>query len=283
MGAPLRLLAQPSNGSLGAWFEAIATLLLQRCALRIAGEPHRIIELELYYHSVEHPDPFVHQDARQARVGRWYFHRRGGHYTGGSYKGLDLTFGPEGIIGGVLIRTLKTPQGQLIHGCSLCVDHILSKTGFEHVRQLDEALGEAPIWSESPYVQVDEVSQPSGELAHMLYSSARVGLTLKRAESFELMPDYIMRPYRFFSEPSLPKGKLHTIIALYKQGADTSHIHALTRSPVKTIERYIKAFERGRSRGQLGLYMGRALKPDELCELHGLWHRGFEQEAPWNT
>lgn len=283
MGAPLRLLTQPSGRTREAWFEAIAALLLERCALRIAGEPHRIIELELYYHSDEHPDPFVHQDTRQARVGSWYFHRRGGQYTGGSYKGLDLTFGPEGVIGGVLIRTLKTPQGQLVHGCSLCVDHILSKTGFERVRQLDEALGDAPIWTESPFLQLVEVSQPSGELAHTLYSSARVGLTLKRAKSFELMPDYMMRPYRFFSEPSLPKGKLHTIIALYKQGADVARIRALTQSSPTTIERYIKAFEVGRSRGVLEHYIGRALKPAELCELHGLWHRCFEQETSWST
>ena len=280
MGATKSILATPNNRDIGLWFNELAERLLNHSALLVAGSAHHIVELELYYRSAQHPDPFVHDDARQESLGRWYFHRRAGQYTGGSYKGLDLTFGAEGISAGALIRTLKTPQGQLIHGCSLCVDYLLTKTGFGHVRELDEALGEGHIWDESEFLQLVATSPPR---VHHIYSSARVCLTLKRAGVETLMPDYIMRPYRFFTEPSLNKGKLHTIIALYKKGVDLAAIRELTHSTQVTIERYIKAFEVGQARGQMTRYVGRALKPAELCELHGVWHRCFEQEASWST
>lgn len=272
MGATLSVLAAPSDRGIEAWFGAIAERVLNHSALLIANEPHRIVELELYYQSPDHPDPFVHSDSHQESLGRWYFHRRGGQYTGGSYKGLDLTFGPQGVLGGVLLRTIETPQGQLISGCSLCVDHILSKTGFEHVRELDEALGQALIWDESALLQLAATSTPR---SHTLYSSARVGLTLKRAHTVKLMPDYIMRPYRFLSEPSLSKGKLYTILDLYKKGVELETIRALTQSTQTTIERYVSDFEAGYARGQLEQYMGRALNTVALCELHGVWQRCF--------
>ena len=76
-----------------AWFATLAETLLNRTEFRVAGQPHRLIEVEVYYHSPAHPDPFAHKDKVQLESGRWYFHRTHGQYRGGNFKGLDLAFG----------------------------------------------------------------------------------------------------------------------------------------------------------------------------------------------
>jgi len=42
-------------------------------------------------------DPFTHKDPLQQTCGQWYFHKIGAQYKGGTYKGLDLTFGDVGV------------------------------------------------------------------------------------------------------------------------------------------------------------------------------------------
>lgn len=126
---------------------AIAAALLLQTDLVVAGRRHAILELEFYASSPSHPDPFAHGEAPQRTNGRWYFHRRSGSYRGGSFKGLDVTFGPVGDVGGILIRTLEAPDGARINGPSLCVDHLLERTGAASVAALDEALGASKVWA----------------------------------------------------------------------------------------------------------------------------------------
>ena len=120
-----------------AWFDRIATRLLRGTHLLVAGTPHRLTEVEFYYFSESHPDPFTHRDPLQRARGRWYFHRTGGTYKGGSFKGIDLTFGDGEAYGGVLIRGLERPDGTLVDGPSLCVDHLLAACGVASVAALD--------------------------------------------------------------------------------------------------------------------------------------------------
>lgn len=192
MSHDLDLFHPPASTTDEAWFSALADLLLNRCDLLVGGAPHRIVELEVYYHSDAHPDPFIHGDALQKTCGRWYFHRNSGEYRGGSFKGLDLSFGPEGLVGGLLIRTLAAPDGAVINGCSLCVDHLLAQTGYAHVRDLDAALGERLVWEDGGPLQL-VLAQPPREAP--ILATARVGLTLKRAHQLKRMPAYLMRPY----------------------------------------------------------------------------------------
>jgi hypothetical protein len=42
-------------------------------------------------------DPFSHCDAMQQTCAQWYFHKTGGKYRSGTYKGLDVTFGIENV------------------------------------------------------------------------------------------------------------------------------------------------------------------------------------------
>src|SRR5689334_5352605 len=90
-----------------AVFREIAGLLLGRATLFVAGRPHRFTELEMYWNGLAHGDPFTHGDPVQRQLGAWYFHRSGGRYRGGTYKGLDIAFGNPEAFGGILIRGLE--------------------------------------------------------------------------------------------------------------------------------------------------------------------------------
>ena len=63
-------------------------------------------EIEFYLNTKEHQDTFTHGDQMQHENAKWYFHKVGGTYKSGSYKGLDLSFGKHSAIGGILIRAL---------------------------------------------------------------------------------------------------------------------------------------------------------------------------------
>src|SRR6185436_703116 len=69
-----------------AWFSDIAMRLLGSSRLRVADSNHRLVEIEFYFDSKDHPDPFAHRHPEQAHCGRWYFHRIGESYRGGSFK-----------------------------------------------------------------------------------------------------------------------------------------------------------------------------------------------------
>jgi hypothetical protein len=97
-----------------AAFDKVAELLINNHLL-IAGEAHyEIKEVEFYYLSESHDDPYVHKNERQGKFGSWYFHRL---ISFEDYKhprrGLDLTFGnkEKKIYGGILIRAIKPIDG----------------------------------------------------------------------------------------------------------------------------------------------------------------------------
>src|SRR5260370_37571223 len=105
------LMQRPSDEKLRAgaedWFPRLAEQLLDGSVLMVGNEPHRFVEIEFYYCGEGHGDPFTHRDPLQLESGRWYFHRTGGMYRSGSFKGLDLTFGSGGAHGGVLLPGME--------------------------------------------------------------------------------------------------------------------------------------------------------------------------------
>src|SRR5262245_4288513 len=163
------------------WFHDVATCLLGPCRLRAAGSVVRLVEIEFYYDSQEHPDPFTHRHAEQATSARWYFHRIGESYRGGSFKGIDLTFGNSSAHGGILIRSLETPEGRLVVGPSLCVDYLLTATGSSSVAALASAIGGRP--ATDPVSPLQLIDGSYGQVEVTLFRSARVGLSLSRLDN----------------------------------------------------------------------------------------------------
>lgn len=256
-----------------AWFEAIARRLLTGCRLRAGDRLHRLTEVEFYYHAAGHLDPFSHRQPLQRSAGRWYFHRSGGSYRGGSFKGLDLTFGNESSFGGILIRGLTLDTGTFLDGPSRLVDHLLRQVGKATVADLDAALASARVWSADRPLQLlwcDSAEEWS------IVSTARVGLSLKRPSLGAAAPAFVLRPYRFLSEPrQIRQGRLQTVLALHLRGQSNPEIQAITGCPRLTVERYVAACERGRRESTFAPYLGTDLKPDALARLHGLWQARF--------
>jgi hypothetical protein len=261
------------------WFTRMAEQLLNGSRLIVARQPHRLVEIEFYYWSKAHPDPFTHRDPIQFHSGYWYFHRTHGVYRGGSFKGLDLTFGHDTSSGGIIIRGLETPEGGLIDGPSLCVDHLLDTTGAATVAELDRAINKRFAWDNSNPMILETTGAQENR---PLFRSPRVGLMLKKVAARSDATSFVMRPYRYLTEPRrTKKGKLHLVLALHAQGTDVQEIQRLTNSPRRTIERYIADFERGRNEADFAPYFGIDLGPAELCKLYGVWfaHWGFLGET----
>ena len=252
------------------WFTRIGTRLLNGAALHVGREPHRLVEIEFYYYSEDHPDAFAHRDAIQLLRGRWYFHRTRGTYRGGSFKGIDLAFGDGTAHAGVLFRGLEASDGTLTDGPSLLVDSLLDKTGAESVAQLDGAIGEQLAWEERNPLRLEWLGDVSDR---PIYTCARVGLSLKKAAESKGMPDYIVNRYRFMTEPRrTAKGKPHLVLSLIADGVEPEEITKLTGCPLASVKRYKADYDGGREETKVEPYIGVDLGTKELCRLHGLIH-----------
>lgn len=272
-----RLLLEPAglagDAAFAAWFDAIARRLLGGCRLVAAGVPHRLTEVEFYYHGGEHLDPFSHRDPIQKELGRWYFHRTGGVYRSGSFKGLDLTFAGPAAFGGVLIRGVEPEGGTVLDGPSLTVDHLLRATETADVAELDAAIAGRPAWHPDSPLRLDW----SDELTDRpILKSARVGLSLKRMRKAEPPKRFLLKPYRHLTEPRrIRKGKLHMALALHAEGVSPAEIRARTGCPLAALTRYVADFEEGKREASFDPYFGVDLGPRELARLHGLWSRVY--------
>jgi hypothetical protein len=263
------LLTRTAEETFDSWFVRIASTLLGSARLVVAGESHRLTEIEFYYHHPEHPDLFAHRDPIQLELGRWYFHRTGGTYRGGSFKGLDISFGDGTHHGGVLLRGLEQPDGSLVDGPSLLVDHLLKKSGYRDVSAFDKDIAERPIWDDSSPLILRHVPAEN----RCWLRCARVGLTLRRHRPNTQAERFVLKPYRFLTEPKrIAKGKIHMVLALHAQGQSAGEIQQMTGCPAKTLQRYIDDFERGRQTADFAPFYGIDLGPRDLCQLHGVWH-----------
>ncbi len=276
------LLTKPANFTDGAlaseWFLRIADQLLNGTEIVARGQRHRFLEVEVYYtHPEEHPDPFTHKETLQLECGRWYFHRTGGEYRGGSFKGLDLSFGDGTAFAGMLLRGIETAEGEVIDGPSLLVDRLLDATGASGPAELDQQIAGRPAWDpDSPLVLSWEPSLPR----RSVLSCARVGLSLKRYKQAANPPKFIMRAYRFLSQPTrTKKGKPHMVLGLHVAGHTAEEIHQQTGSPKRSISKYLEDFETGGQLKDFSAYYGRDLNTTLVCQLYGTWFAQYGNQT----
>ena len=247
----------------------LAEALLRRFALVAGGRRHRIVELELYYWGGGVRDPHAHRDPVQLDPNRWYFHRRGGSYRGGTFKGLDLTFGRPGSYGGVLLRSLRDDAGALVSGPSLLVDRLLSLTGAASIAELDARIAGREATDPASPLHLS----PAEPLPALPLRTARVGLTLepKSGASREELAAHLFRPDRYLTAPrEVKKGRVHTVLALLQSGASPEEVRAETGSPLPSVERIRGAYLRGLREGRLEL-AGRPTSTTEIARRHGAW------------
>jgi hypothetical protein len=252
-----------------AWFQAVATDLLRRCALEVGGRRVRLLEVEGYVKNAHFKDPFCHGNEVQKRWGRWYLHRHGDVIRTASYKGLDLALGDGSGTVGILIRTYESDAG-VVCGPSLCVDQLIAWTASGDVTTLDAAIGGALVWSDDNPVRLVEAEQPETPILW----TPRVGLTLKYDK-----PDrrkLLLAPFRAVVEPTkVKKGRPHMVCALLADGKTVAEISALLGSPKGSVQRYADAYAKALAEGDLGDYVGKTLDGEELCAAAGAWRKTF--------
>lgn len=245
-------------------FRRLAAQILGGATWHIGGQPHRFTEIELYWNGPGHRDTFTHGDEMQREFGRWYFHRSGASYRGGSFKGVDIAVGGGDTVAGILIRGAeRIADGLIIDGPSMCVDHILACSGHPAIAALvasfDRAIDAAPG---SPlYVTLAEPR------ALEIAESPRFGLTLKRGELGERVA-FLARPYRFLCEPArIKKGRAHTVIGMHRQGLAAEDIARSTGSSLVQVRKVIAEYQAGAA--QEPREFVRDLNTDETCRLLG--------------
>lgn len=268
----LAALVPPSGADEPRWIRAIediARLVLTRTVWHMGAKPHRFTEVEFYVNSPNHKDTFTHGDVMQTEFARWYHHRTGGEYRGGTYKGLDLAFGSEGTHAGMLIRGVESidDPSKIYDGPCVCVDHLLSLSGFGDVplmvKGYDRDVSEKP--GSPSYLTLTD------ERAHTIYRGPRVGLSLKRGAS-EPRVRYLSAPYRFLTEPSrIKKGRLNLVCGLHRQGVSADEIARLTGSKLTQVKNYIEQYDAGRDKDPKD-YRG-DLSTDQTCQLFGACER----------
>ena len=246
-------------------FREVADLLLNRTTWQIGQVPHRILEIEVYWDGAGHLDTFTHGDPMQREFGRWYFHRQGGEYRGGTYKGLDIAIGRDDVAAGILIRGAeRLADGLVLDGPCTCVDHLLEETESKSVRALAESFDRAidPSSDGSPLFL-----EPADHRGLELCEGPRVGLTLKRGV-LEERARFLARPYRFLSEPAkIKKGRLHAVLGLHRQGLAPDVIAARTGSTVAQVGKYVAQYTAGRAKDPREFV--KDLSADETCRLLG--------------
>jgi hypothetical protein len=212
-----RLIAHQCEGSgdLEPIFGQIAELLMRRMALCVGSSWYRLAELEFYYTSPLHPDPFSHRHPIQLSTAKWYFHRAShridSKYKNGSYKDLDITIGSNSVHGGILIRSLmgfRDNQRVLIEGPCNVVNVLLKESNVESIEELVNAKLEGDLCAcDSNYLALRNVERMEPSIRqgllfqdHMIIRQGlRVGLTLKERnhDLHRLREIFITKPYRY--------------------------------------------------------------------------------------
>jgi 3-methyladenine DNA glycosylase Mpg len=291
-------------------FSEVADYLVNHVVLTVAGKHQcRIAEFEMYYTTKDtaHPDPFTHQHPGQLSSGAWYFHRENTSanalYKSGTWKGLDIAIGSKTpqIHGGILIRSLlrlENKQWKLVDGPCNCVDFILNENGIDSTDTLavstfvqDKLNMNLNIEQNDTVLSLSlkkDTKQMKSLFAlyNKIYTSSRVGLTLKKSDHALERQTYIMKPYRYFIVPQLmKKGKANMICTQFyldymkgKESADKTvkvtdsikkKLNQTFSVSVSSVDTYLKDFMNGRKLKNADKFKGQTLTTVLLCELAG--------------
>ena len=156
-------------------FNRIATDLMNNWILIAGNKSYRICELEFYYESDSHNDPYIHGHELQKESGKWYFHG----------PGLDLTFGSGNYHRSILIRAIY--------------DLDKSKYIYGPIKTVTELLGNLPGIFGGDFslrLELDTMAKINNE-DKKIFEAPRVGLNKEK----DLKGDFFDNKYRFFVMP----------------------------------------------------------------------------------
>lgn len=244
-------------------FQAIANELMNEILLTINKNIYRICELEFYFYTKFHKDPFIHKDPMQQIPNCWYFHRQNGKgYKSGSFKGLDITFGfNNNCYGGILIRSIKSlSENKIIDGPCNVVNTMIRECGTESISELVEYLGDLKVNNAESKIRL----MPDGQLEKKeIFSGPRVGLTLKNGTKEK--EEYLMKDYRFLIYPNqIKKYKSTLCLKLYHD-----KVNDKIKINEKRLKSYIDDFKSGKNKS-MDEYYGKKLATKDINILYGI-------------
>jgi len=258
-------------------FDEIANALLNRSIFFIGGLPHRVLELEFYCNGHQHIDLFAHGHERQKKRAEWYFHMTGKGYKGGSYKGLDVTFGDDEFYGGILLRTIQPLYGDFapIEGPSLLVDHVLRTTNSSGIEELVSGFDltaelKSPEKTDHPlfFVHFDLDKEIPAIKSGTVYKGARVGLSMKTFQDGK--ETYVGKFYRYMIDPEkIKKGRHYFVVSLHQQGYTPQQIVDVSKSTPAMVKKLIGLFNKGGESKNFKQFCNKNIKNDEVCEMLG--------------
>lgn len=224
-------------------FSKLTNVVLKEITLMIADKEYRLREIELYLYTDDHLDIYTHRDQDQATPCKWYFHKMKGTYKGGTYKGLDITFGfkdKKNTYGGILIRGISNAD-KLVTGPCKVVDHILSINNFTKIVDLVADLSD----------NINDVSKISKLYLKYnnnldkktVYRGPRIGLSFK-------YPEYATKDYRYltYKIKEIEKYKPSIIINLVNSGKNIEDVAKESDCKVWQVKKYVDLYISGKER-----------------------------------
>ena len=164
-------------------FKDLAEYLLEEVIIKVKDKKYRICEIEFYYYSDDHLDEYVHKDKDQLENGKIYFHKKGGNYKSGTFKGMDLVLsqGKDNYFG-ILIRAIyDIDEDNFISGPCNSVNEILNILGYDNVKSYMESRKHKLV----DFHGKDDITVCEYELeSEDIYVGSRIGLNKDKNEDF---------------------------------------------------------------------------------------------------
>jgi hypothetical protein len=260
-------------------FVELINILMNEYILIINNVSHQLLEVELYYTSQQHPDPYTHLNPDQTTSGYFHFHKAGNQpqskYKGGSYKGLDISVGYNDNInktyGGILIRSIQNLESkEIIVGPCKSVDYILQQCKVNSIEELTQ-LSVFPL----------SIDRKVNNLLNILpLRCTRIGLYLTKNVDVQIQGYYMKKKYRFVSWTYLhviakeTKSKISITIGLLYLNKTLKYIQNILKS---NPEKIIEQFNIGCTLTDLKPYTGHSLSSiNEIAQCLGCLHRSIE-------
>lgn len=225
-------------------FSRLANYMLNGIDLIINNRHCIIREIEFYLHTDDHQDIYTHRNIDQSTPKKWYFHKTGNTYKGGTYKGLDITFGftNKTAYGGILIRGISdiTDPNKIIDIIGPCktVDYILEHTNSPNICDLVKKLANSDVDDNNKLLYL---RLSNGNIHQTIYNGVRVGLSFKYLE-------WCCKYYRFMTWrlSQIEKNRPNIVVILLNRGIPIKEIQKESKYSIKKIEKYKEIYETGK-------------------------------------
>lgn len=221
------------------WFEKVCNSLFYRTLFYIKDRRYKITEAELYLNSQGHPDVYAHGSDDQRMMGLFYFHKRGNSYQEGKIKGIDITFGNQKRIGGILLRGMQNldDESDYIDGPGRLSQRVIEAFGGKKAKVMDVVPKlDVGIFSRQD-MWLEEISGEN----QIIFKAPRKGLTLSKDVAARL--PYFAKLYRYLATPLKTNEGLELLsVALEVQGFDPVSLLGIRKT---TLEKRMALYHAG--------------------------------------